>query len=86
MLYAGHFGDIWFMEYLQGGVGVSQNFYAFKLKDGQVMSVFVRQPLSGKQKTITVKELEQNLSDTISDCSKNNYGQYIMKTHFGLCE
>lgn len=86
MLYGGHFDDIWFMEYLQGGAGVSRNFYAFKLKDGHTESLLVYQPLSGKQRIVTTEELEQSLSNKTPDCSKNNYVQYRMNVHFGLCE
>jgi hypothetical protein len=86
MVYAGSIGDIWFMEYLQGGAGVSQTFYAFKVKNEHVVSVLVYQPLSGKQRTVTTEELSSSLSNKTPECSKkNNYLQYLVETQYGLC-
>lgn len=86
LIYAGNIGDVWFMEYLQGGAGVSQAFYAFKVKNEHVLSILVYQPLSGMQRVITTEELSVDLTTKAPECSKkNNYLQYLVETQYGLC-
>ncbi len=86
MQYAGNVSDVWFIEYLQGGAGVSQTFYAFKVKDGHVVSLLVYQPLSGKQRIVTTEELINNLSNKPPACSKKgDYLQYLTEIRYGLC-
>lgn len=86
MLYAGNIGDIWFMEYLQGGAGVSQTFYAFKIINEHVVSILVYQPLSGKQRIVKTEELISSLLNKTPECSKKgDYLQYLAEIHYGLC-
>ena len=74
------------MEYLQGGSGVSQTFYALKVINNHVDSLIAYQPLSGKQRIVTTGELNSVLFNKSPECSKrSNYLQYLAETQYGLC-
>lgn len=86
MIYGGNFGDIWFMEHLEGGSGVWQTFRAFRVENNRVVSLFIYQRVNGGQKVITTEDLINTLSKT-PDCTSVSRGgvQDREEIKFGIC-
>ena len=79
---AGNAGDIWFIEFVTGGVGVSQTFLSFRLKDNLVTSLgnIYNQAQLVK---LSIKDLDNQLSNF--SCNKDNYFQYYFQIKYGVC-
>ena len=73
LISAGNAGDIWFIEYVTGGAGVSQTFLSFRLKDNLVITLgnIYNQAQLVK---LSIKDLDNQLSNV--SCNKDNYFQY----------
>lgn len=81
---AGNGGEIWFIEFLMGGAGLSQSFLSFRVKDNKILSVGTF--YQGQVVELTIEEL-QNRLPTKPECVKKqeNYFQHLYEVGYGIC-
>jgi hypothetical protein len=89
LLRAGNAGEIWFIDFLMGGTGLSQTFLAFRVNEGKILSILEIDHTKTHPKSfiqLTITELESKLP-TRPVCVKkhDDYLQYIYETGYGVC-
>ncbi len=81
---AGNAGEIWFIEFLMGGAGLSQSFLSFRVKDNRILSLGTF--YQGQVVNLTIEQL-QNRLPMKPECVKKqeNYFQHLYEIGYGIC-
>jgi hypothetical protein len=89
LISAGNSGEIWFIEFLMGGTGLSQSFLAFRVKEKRILSILEIDPTKIYPKPflqLTIDELQNKLpTQPVCVKKRENYLQYIYETGYGIC-